>query len=235
MKVKSADTVKDLVSARLGSQDIDQLVLDGQVVWTRALMADNFNRANSIGLGANWTNLGDAEDPYLASVVDGLCRLNIPDNIVGMNLRTSTWRWNPQVTNGDDGYIETRIANRGGNDDGLRTVVWRRAANTGTTPTVGVGMEFSPLGIYVVNRSGATILRRQSCGAFDAGDVVRMTSVGNVHTVTKNGLPAGVWPDTANAGPTGAANRSMAVTVSGIKPAFSSRRFSAALDYIECR
>lgn len=238
MRVKPADSAvpKDVVSIAYGNQDVDQVVLDGAVIWTRALMHDSFNRANSVGLGSNWTDLGDAESPYLASVVDGTCRLNIPDGLVGLNLRSSTWRWNPQVTNGDDGYIEARVANKGNTDASLRTSIWRRASNTGTlAASNGVGLTFAPSGLLITRKVGAATVDMVNLGAWADGETFRMTQVGNVHYVYRNGVGVGGWNDSSSTAQRNASHRSMGLTVTGIKPGFAARRFSASLDYIECR
>lgn len=235
-------TTDDIGSIKFGTVDIDRVIRDGNTIWTRALMSDSFNGPNAVGL-TNWTNILNSGDgggsPYLSSVINGNCRMNIPDGLIGLNTQFSHWRWagSTSVTNGDDGYIETQIGNKGSSDDSaLYTGVWRRAINTGTGSFASaVGMVFSPSGLLIVRRVSSTNTTMYNCGTFTDGDICRMVQTGNVHDVYKNGAPVGSWNDSGATAVKASTNRSMVVTTSGSKGFLGGRRYSASLNYVECR
>lgn len=240
--VSPAAVVNDIASIKYGTLDVDKAILNGNIFWTRALMVDSFNIADQLGLdAAKWMNILNTGDgggsPYLTSVANGNARMNVPDGLIGLNTQFSHWRWTANVTNGDDGYIETQIGNRGSSDDAaLYTGVWRRTLNTNTTTfTAGVGMVFSPAGLLLTSRISSVNVTRYNCGAFSDGDIARLIQTGNVHEVYLNGQSVGVWNDSGGLAAKASTNRSMVVSTSASKAFLGGRRYSASLNYVECR
>lgn len=240
MGIKYGASGADIVSIKYGAsgQDVDQVIKDGNIYWSRSLMHESANRADAVGMGANWTNVLNTGDgggsPYLASIFAGTIRMNIPDGLIGLNPQTSSWRWTPNVTNGDDGYIEVQIANKGSVlDEAAYSCAWRRCLNTGFTTAVGLG--FFPSGVKIVRRLANANVAMQDCGSFSDGDIIRMIQTGNNHEVYREGVSVGGWNDSGATAAKGSNNRSMALTMGGTKDFLGPRRFSASFNYIECR
>lgn len=223
-----------------GATPVSALYLGSTLVWSASAMLDNFMRANSVGLGANWTDLSGTS-PYLASVVNNMCKMNIPGGTTTGVQETDRQRYNAAQHAADPGYVEIKAGTQG--DSGQITQAFRRANNTGTTLTNGVGIQLENSTISLVTRVSSVDTVQAACGSFHSGDTIRCTQVGTgtsaVHTMTKNGVPVGTpWPDTAGIVPSGSTNRSLAVRIDGESVifffVFTSILFSPAIDTINC-
>lgn len=223
---------------KLGATNISAVYKGSILVASSGGASDNFTRADSVGLGASWTDLGGTS-PYLASVVNNQCKMNL-GGVVTNALETDRQRYNVAQHPNDTGYIEIQAGTQG--DTGQTTQVFRRANNTGSTLTNGVGIQLLNSTLSIVARVSSADTVEVACGSFTSGDVIRLTQVGTgtsaVHTMTKNGVPVGSWPDTAGVVPSGSTNRSMVVRVDGESNSiffiFNSISYSPALSYVTC-
>lgn len=225
----------------LGSTPVQRMYLGSTLVWTANSMRDDFNRVNDDVLGANWS----AENPgwplapaYTAGVVDGRCRLAIPDGLISLDMTTSRHRYTAATAASDDGYIEAKVATQGAGPAlwlfPYVTQVFGRGSNTGFTS--GVGFQLDGSVIRLIRRvSSVDVAVVYDCGAYSPGDVIRLTYVGRLFTLTKNGETVGVWNDSGAVTAKGASNRSLLIRVDGSKDLLGPRRFSPALDYVEAR
>lgn len=226
-----------IVGLKAGTTDISHLYLGTTLVWSKTAVRDDFNRDDAVGLGAGWTDLGSASSPYLASIRSNTCRLNIPDGLIYVSDKVSCWRYNTAQHPGNDGYLEIRAASRGDDDDDFKTKVFRRSANASTAiaNSAGVGIQLAGYQVGIVRRVAGTDTVMFSGGSFESGDVLRLVQAGNLHSLYRNGIYLGEWNDSGATAGSGAGYRSMMVSVMGEKPTiFSGRKFSAALDYVEC-
>ncbi|UJE15690.1 hypothetical protein SEA_LIGMA_35 [Gordonia phage Ligma] len=219
-----------ITDVRIGTKQITQIRRGSTLIWSRATLRDDFNRADSVGLGASWVNLGPAASPYYASVTNGAARMNIPSNLINLDLQTSRWRFQDAVKTSDNGHIETRVAIKG--DEG-----WNRITE------VHGWMNVDMSGSVAIRLDGAvaTIVRRVSNtstvvatgGSYAAGDVLRLTRNGNTWTLRRNGSLMVEWNDSGATAPSGVSFRSVGLLVTGTKDTLGPRRYSAAVDYIE--
>jgi hypothetical protein len=222
-----------------GSTPVTAVYKGSTLVWSASSMFDQFNRANSTGLGSNWTDLSSTS-PYLASVVNDQCKMNIPGGDITGSLLSSRARYNAAVHPNDTGWIEIGVGTAGDVDQ--TTQAFRRGNNAGTTLTNGVGIQLENSQLSIVSRVSSVDTVQAPCGSFNAGDICRLTQVGTgtsaVHTMTQNGAVVGTWQDTAGVVPTGSTDRSMAVRVDGTSEisffVFTVIAFSPALDYVSC-
>lgn len=217
-----------------GNQPIRARYFGNQLVWSAHRIGDHFNRPDAPTLGPDWTDHGPSST-YKAGVVNGMCRLAVPDGLVGLSLITSRQRYNAETLDKDDGYIEFRIGTQGSGPsitgDLCRTTVFGRLSNNGFTHGVGVGVDSST--IRIVRRVNNTETVMENCGAFAAGDIIRYHFQGDLHTVRRNGRFAGEWEDTGRTAARGAGNRSLGLVVMASKDLLGPRRFGPALDYID--
>lgn len=229
-----------LITARmLGSQPITKRYLGSTLIWATTRVRDSFDGPDmDLDDTGRYTDIGSSTD-YKIAIHDGVCRLDLPDGLLVQAMRSSKARHVTQHPN-DNGYIECRPATKGNGTPPIFsgatyiTEVFRRCNNTGSTHTTGVGMRLRESQLFIVGRNNLGLaLEKASCGSFAANDILRLTSVGNVHTVTRNGNPVGTWTDTDGLAPGGAANRSVMIRCDASKDLLGPRRFSPALDYIE--
>ncbi|QNL30162.1 minor tail protein [Gordonia phage Mariokart] len=219
-----------ITDVRLGSTPITQVRRGTELLWSRATLRDDFNRADSVGLGANWVDLGPASSPYLASVVNNYARLNIPEGLVSLSLQTSRMRYQAAVKPDDNGHVECRVALKGDEGWSRVTELWGWA-NVDLSGGVGIRLDGSVASI--VRRVSNTNTVMAVGGAYSAGDSIRLLRNGTTWTLRRNGALMVEWPDTGNTAPSGVAFRSVCTLFTGTKDTLGPRRYSAALDYIE--
>ncbi|AWN04241.1 virion structural protein [Gordonia phage Sour] len=223
---------KAITDVRYGSKQITQIRRGSTLLWSRANLRDDFNRDDSIGLGPNWVDLGPATDPYLASVTNGYARLNIPEGLINLSLRTSRMRFNGGVKPTDAGHIEARVAIKG--DEGWDRITevygWMNADMSG-----GVAIRLDGARASIVRRVNNVNTVVAAGGPYAAGDSLRLIRSADLITWTlrRNGQLLAEWADPTMTVTTGVAFRSLGLLVSGTKDTFGPRRYSAAIDYIE--
>lgn len=217
-----------------GSIPIKARYFGDQLVWSSARIGDHFNRPDAPTLGPDWTDHGPSAT-YKAGVVNGMCRLAVPDGLLALALITSRQRYNAAILDKDDGYIEFRIGSQGSGPsitgDLCRTTVFARVSNNGFTHGVGIGLDSSTL--RIVRRVNNTETVTENCGAFSAGDIIRYDFRGDLHTVRRNGKFAGEWEDTGQTAARGPDYRSLGLAVMASKDILGPRRFGPAIDYID--
>ncbi|OBC03387.1 hypothetical protein A5784_14240 [Mycobacterium sp. 852013-50091_SCH5140682] len=223
--------IPGIVAIKRDGQDIVEIRRDGQLVWSTSSLGDYFDRDT---LGANWVHYGPASD-YVAGIVDGSLRLDMPDGLVSAALKTDRVRLNTGTTGSDDYYLEFRIGSQGSGNSITntqhRTQVFARVSNGAFTHGVGVELINSKLAI-VRRVANVDTIMVADCGAYAAGDICRLTGVGNLHTLRRNGAFAGEWPDNAATAAKGAGYRSIGARVDASKDLLGPRRFSPSIDWI---
>lgn len=215
---------------RIGTTPVIQVRRGSDLVWSRATLRDDFNRADSLGLGASWTDLGPATTPYLCSVINGYARINIPSGLVSLSLQTSRWRYNAAVKPDDNGHIECRVAVKGDEGWNRITELWGWA-NVDLSGGVAIRLDGSVASI--VRRVSNTNTVVATGGPYAAGDTLRLSRNGNTWTLRRNGALMVEWNDSGSTVTTGVAFRSVCLLQTGTKDTLGPRRYSAALDYIE--
>lgn len=222
-----------------GSTPITALYRGSVKIWSRNRIFDNFSGANmDLEDTGRWVDLGPSTD-YKAAIVDGVMRLGLPDGLLAATNRFSRARFTSVQHPSDDGYIECRAATKGNGSPpfggaSATTIVYRRSNNTGTGHTHGVGIGMRESKLFIALRASSIDAEMVQCGSFGAGDIFRLKQIENVHTMFRNGQIVGVWPDTNNLAAKGLNYRSMVVRVDASKDLLGPRRFSPALDYVEC-
>lgn len=219
-----------LLGFNLGTTPFLSLRLGTTVLWTRSAIRDDFNQADGPLDPAKWTPFGTAPD-WPSAVINGAVRSSVPDGLLDVTWGTqaSRHRFTGGLSGGADGYLETRVANKGGL--AFVTDIYRRGSNTGDT--VGVGIRLQSSSLAIVSRVGGTTTERVQCGPYAANDTLRLVQLGNLHTLFRNGQFVGEWNDSTASVPSGASNRSVILYQEGNKALLSPRYFSASLDYIE--
>lgn len=227
-----------ITDIRHGTVLINEVRRGANLVWTRSVKRDDFNRANSATVGSNWTSLGPSSD-YLLGIENKTARVKIPDGLFGgvFALRGSNMRWNVSVATGDNGYIECRPATRGDGFSltslsGFSSTLYGRANNTGSTLTNGIGIHMQAGTCGIASMSGGSYHVQEDGGNFQPGDRLRLTYVGDIHTLFRNGAEVAQWEDTGHIVARNSSNRSMVLGATGGKDALGPRRFSPALDYV---
>lgn len=217
-------------SIKLGTTDIQSVKLGTVTVWSKTTLFDGFNRDNG-ALGSQWTDEGHTNANYVIKVYNQGSRLYIPDGLINLAIQTSSFRFNAGAAPADDGYLEIRVGDNGNNADFVYTTAYRRVP---TGMSSGVGIRLRASSVSIVSRVGGTDTERAACGAFQAGDTFRLTQNGTAHSLYRNGTFVGQWDDTGNVVPSGPTYRYMGMTMMGSKDFLGPRRFSAAIDAIEC-
>ena len=224
-----------IVGLRLGSTPIQQLRLGSTIIWSASgagIIRVDFNQADQIGLGADWTSHGGVS-PYLASISSGYARINIPDGLLFLGLQEDRVRYNATTLPGDDGHIRVKIASMG---DGTgyfaaRSQAFRRLSNAAFTH--GVGIELSNSQLKIVRRVASVDTIMANCGTYQPGDEADLVQAGDVHTMLLNGTDVGAWNDSGHTASKGAGFLSIGLMFSGGKDGLGPRRFSPAFDYVE--
>lgn len=224
-----------IVARYRGSVPITARFRGSQPIWSRGGVHFDFTEPNAPLTSYGWVDHGPSSD-FKAGVVDGAMRLALPDGLIALTERTSRARYGTPMTK-DGGFIEIRVATKG---DGTKnfllgtvaytTQVFGWVSNAAFTHGVGIGLEASQLSI--VRRVAGTDTKMASCGAFGAGDVVRLIRGEVVFTMKRNGQIVGVWPDTGNTAASGVDYRSLGVRVDASKDPLGPRRFSPSIDWL---
>jgi len=224
-----------IVDIRRGSTLINEVRRGSTLVWSRTSIFDDFGRDNADTLGSDWTYHGSTT--HKLGIENGTARVKIPEGLIGgfFSLEVSRAWFNVATADGDDGYVECQPSNlgssaSGGSPGGYISQVFGRVSNG--TLTHGVGIQMIAGQLSIVRRVADTDTTMASAGTYQAGDVLRLTYVGNVHTLTRNGAVVGVWDDSGATASSGAGYRTLGIRGDGAKDLLGPRRFSAALDYV---
>lgn len=221
-----------LTGLRWAGHDLTQLRHGGHVLWSSVTLRDDFNRADADDVGSDWVHYGPTT--YLAGVHSKSMRLSIPDGLLPTGLETDRLRLNTGTAAADDCYLEFRIGSKG--STGYKTQVFYRLSNGAFTHGVGIQIDSSIIRIVRLVTSVETVISA-NIGAYAAGDIIRMSPVGNIHTVQRNGSVIGSWNDSGATASKGAGFRSGGVRLDGERELFGDllqpRKFSPTLDYVE--
>jgi hypothetical protein len=200
-----------ITGVKLGTTHITSIYIGATLVWSSTGIRDDADRQDAIGLGSNWTDLGPALTPNLASVYSRYFRMNMEDAGTTQSTQTDRQVYNAAVSPADDGYLETVPLTEG--DSGLQTIVWRRA---NVTLTNGVGIHLRSGEASIVSRiSNTEVVRTPTGRGFQPGDIIRLTQEGNVHSLRVAGGDPVVWNDSGGLAAVGASFRSMGLTMQG--------------------
>ncbi|WP_166905901.1 hypothetical protein [Mycobacterium sp. DL440] len=223
-----------VLALKHGGIDYQKLYLGSTLIWSKSGIRDTFDRDDAATLGSAWTDHGPSAT-YKAGIVNGQCRLALPDGLVSSPLLTSHARYNAAVAPGDDYELEFRVGSQGSGPsitgDLPRTQVFARVSNSGFTHGVGVQLDSSTLRIVRRLLSINTVM--VSGGTFGAGDTINLKGVGNVHTLRRNGSRVGEWNDSTGTASKGSGYRSLGVVVMASKDLLGPRRFGPTLDWVE--
>lgn len=229
-----------VTAIRVGTQSVQAVRAGTDLLWSRTTLRDTFDRADTLDLSAGgglWADQGPSSD-FFAGIVNGTCRLNVPDNIAswGLNLRTSRKCFTGGTLVGDfQGYVEARIASMGNSGSSMApayiTQVFAKVSDGAFANGIGFQLDSSTLRLVRRVSSADTVIA--SYGAFALGDVIRLSWLGDVYTLWRNGSLLDPWTDSGSTVVTGAGSRSMGIRVDAAKEVFGARKFSPALDYVE--
>lgn len=236
-------TATPLTAAPIGRVGVSRFMLGNRTVWNAVQVYDDFNHPDGPLTDYGWVSYGPSQR-HLASVEDGVCRMDVPDGVIEEILapqweQTSYMRYDKATSPYEDGYVETKIAAKGDSvpsllgESAYATHVYGRVINTGISDGVGLWLAASQVGIIVKKNLLESIVAR--FGAYSSGDVLRLEWDDNRYTVLRNGRAIGTWVDTQRRVETGVTHRSLALRMHGAKEllGLGPRRFSPALDYVE--
>lgn len=227
-----------ITDIRRGSVAITEVRRGSVLVWNRSSKFDNFDRDDAATLGGGWTDCGPSND-YKVGIENGTARLKLPEGLIGgfFAHRVSAARYNVATASADDGFIECRAATRGDASsllDGVfhdfDTRLYGRVPNSGSNSGVGISMQHGQC--FITGMVGGNGTHHGDGGAFQPGDRLRLTFIGNVHRLYVNGTLRVTWTDSGNTVPKGAGYRSMLVWTEAGKDFLGPRRFAPALDYV---
>ena len=234
-----------VTDVRRGAAVVNEVRRGSTLVWSRSLLLlrDDFNRVNADTLGTAWTSHGPSVDRFIG-VENNYARVIIPDGLIGgfWALRTSRMRYNAAKLGVDNGYVECRMSTIGSSQTALSPLVNGAYAGfisqifgrlSDSAFTHGVGLQMVAGHVWIVRRVSNVEVLMADGGTFQAGDVLRLSFSGNVHTLTRNGAQVTQWNDSAGSALSGAAYRSMGIRGDGGKDLLGPRRFSPAFDYVE--
>jgi hypothetical protein len=172
----------------------------------------------------------DEDIAYVIGRTEGTARMMIPDGLMNLDKRTSRFR-HPTLCAADNGYVEVQVAALG--SSGMKTQVFHNYSNNGSRAN-GVGMELVDSTVSIVRRvGGVETVVKPNLTSMAPFDRLRLTRNGDLHTLTRNGAPAGEWNDLTSTAAEGAANRSVAMVMQGAKERAGTRLFSPSLNYLE--
>lgn len=175
-----------------------------------------------------WEQDGGAGYPI--GVENGLARVLMADNVPLISLFARRARY-IAAQHQADGHVEIVVGNPGSGSQA--TDVFRRATN-GSTNAAGAGIRLRSSGLFIARRVGSADTEMVPCGEFQGGDRVRLTQVGNLHTMHRNGRFVGEWNDVGGTALNTAAERTLTLVQRGYKDFTGPRRFSPSIDSIEC-
>jgi len=165
---------------------------------------------------------------YPIGSIGTMYRLLIPDGLVSLSPQTG-WSRSQNLT-ADDGWMEMGIATSG--NAGYATRVFRRYDNTGAYAS-GVGVHLMDGLVSIIRRVGSTdTLVAPAISQYSPGNVIRLTQVGNTHTVFRNGAQVGQWIDSGNTALIGSTHRSVGMAMTGAQDLMGPRSFSPALRFV---
>lgn len=221
---------------KIGSEDIAKVYIGSDLVWSKTAIHLTFgdvpDTSDLESLG--FVHYGPAST-YQACVNGGVLRVNMPDGISSLGEFIDRVRYDTDVAPADDGFLQFRVTTTGSSStpsvEHYITDVFGRGVNDDDTDGVGVRLENSAVGI--VRRVAGVDTLMRACGAFAAGDILRLKFSGDLHTLTRNGVFAGEWDDSGETVTVGSGNRSLLMRMTGGRELFGSRRFSPAIDYVE--
>lgn len=219
---------------KLADIDFQKLCLGSTIIWSKSGIRITFDGPDSATLDAAWTDYGPSST-YKAGIVNGQCRLAIPDGLISLPLLTSRARYNAAQAPNTDYELEFRVGSQGNGPsitgDLAKTQVFARVSNSAFTHGVGVQLDSSTL--RIVRKVSSTDTVMGSFGAFGAGDTINLKGVGNLHTLRRNGSRVGEWNDTGATAASGAGYKSLGLVVMGSKDLLGPRRFGPTIDWVE--
>lgn len=218
-----------------GATPITGIYRGGNLLWSPVAAGDDFTGPDG-NLGApKWTDL--LSSFHKLGIEDGRLRLLLPDGLIGLiwDFTSSCFRYAPAT--GSGAFIEARAATQGDSAsftsiNGYVTDVFHRGNNTGGSLSSGVGFRLRGGQVSIVSCVGGVVTERLAGGTFQSGDIVRVGSLTNQHTLLVNGQGRGTWNDAGGTVPNTSAQRSLIVFGQAAKDFLGPRRFSPALDYV---
>lgn len=163
-----------------GCASFDTSACTNTLVFPLTGILDSFTRADSTGLGANWTNLNGR--------IDIASNKAKPINGAGVE---DFYYWNPTVFAADEEAYAT-IATKGTNNDDM-ILSLRRNVTTGTGYRLEVQPTTNKVAIYRLDTAGSeTLLGTTITQAYSSGDSFGMSIVGSTITVYYK-ASAGSW------------------------------------------
>lgn len=219
-----------LRGVRYGSRPVTQIRLGDRVVWSPSAMRDSFDRGD--GDMTPWQPIAGTAFPYVATVVNGSCRMNIPEGLIFDTLRTATHRFIGATAQSDNGILKIRVGSRGDDNGAIYTQVFSWMPNDASA-SHGVGIELRASNLYIVRRVAGVDTLMVHCGSYLAGEEIWLATNDRTYSMYRNGKFVGAWPDDAASAARGPFYRSMGLVVRGWKDLLGPRRFSAAIDNIE--
>ena len=210
-----------------GTQAITAIYKGTQLIWSPGGIRDAFETDGALD-PARWTE--DGGSGYPIAVENGLARVSMPDNVPLISSFTRRARYTG-AQHAADGYVEFVIGNPGSGN--LETDILRRASNTSGN-AAGVGVRLRASGLYILRRVSSSDSEMVPCGAFQGGDLVRLTQNGNLHTMHRNGQFVGEWNDSGATALNTSSERTLTIVERGYKQLVGPRRFSPSIDSIEC-
>lgn len=224
-----------IIDIRRGTTLINEVRRGSTLVWARTTIFDDFERDDADTLGSDWTYSGSTT--HKLGINSGTARVKIPDGLIGgfFSLETSRAWFNVDTASDDDGFVECQPGSlgssaSGGSPSGYVTDVFGRVSNGALTEGVGIRLIAGLL--YIVRRVASSDTVMASGGSFVSGDVLRLTYVGNLYTLTRNGSQVAEWDDSGATASVGAGYRTLGIRGDGAKDLLGPRRFSPALNYV---
>lgn len=232
-----------LPSIQKGSTPINSVYKGSTLLWTRGGVFIDFSQLPDAATldPTQWDDNGPSTD-WKLGITNGKTQIKIPDGLIGgfWDYRISYARYSHIVNAADDGFVEARLATRGADASlltalfGYKSVLKFRVPNTGPQNN-GIGVHFLAGHCWLMADQSGTEVQMADGGSFQPGDVVRVTSTGNLHILTLNGVePNGDcrWDDSGSTVHKGTEFRSLQLGASGAKDFLGPREFSPAFDYV---
>lgn len=231
----------DIPAIYKGSTPYNSVYKGATLVWAQGGVFIDFSQlADAATLDADWTDLGTSTD-YKLGITNGKTQVQIPDGFLGgfWSYRSSYAKYNAAVNGADDGFVECRFATRGADSTifgAYKTVAKFRVNNAGAT-TSSIGITGAAGHVWLTKEIGSVETLQADGGTFQPGDVARVTSTGNLHILTVNGVEPGGsggcrWNDSGATVPKGSGFRTLELGATASKDVFGPRVFSPALDYV---
>lgn len=227
----------NVTAAYRGAAAITGIYRGTNLLWSPVSVGDDFDGdGGDLGL-PTWTDVATGS-PHKLGIEDGRARVLLPDGLIGLIWDFTTSRFRYALATGSGAYVEARLATKGdsasqASSNGYATSVVHRGNNTGSTLTNGVGFRVKGGQVALVSFVGGVDAVRVTGGSVQSGDVVRVNSVTNLHTLLVNGEQRGApWNDVGGVVLNTSAQRSLIISGQAAKDFLGPRRFSPALDYV---